>query len=78
MYRRSFQLLGTLASTWTIYASQHASLALSRHADPTPLRPINIVNYEAALGLQRRDTEDFSDLNLQTQSELIYGSPGGV
>ena len=78
MYRHSFQLLSTLASTWTICASQHVSLALSRHADPTLLRPISIVNYEAALGLQRRDSEDFSDLNLQTQSELIYGSPGGV
>lgn len=44
----------------------------------TVLRPIAIRDFEAAQGLQRRQgSEDFSDLSLQTQSQLIYGSPGG-
>ena len=42
------------------------------------MRPINVNEYEIATGLQRRDSEDFSDLSPQTQAELIYGSPAGV
>lgn len=41
------------------------------------MRPIHINDYEAATGLRRRASEDFSDLDLQTQSQLIYGSAGG-
>ena len=77
VYRHSFQLLSILASTWTIFASQHANRHVPRATGSTTLRPISIVNYEAAIGLQRRDSEEFSGLNLQTQSDLIYGSPGG-
>ena len=44
----------------------------------TKLRPIGIHDYEAALGLRRRDSEDFTDLDLQTQSQLIHGSLGGM
>ena len=42
------------------------------------MRPINVNDYEIATGLQRRDSETFSDLSPQTQAELIYGSPAGV
>ena len=51
----------------------------SAKAAPGPqiLRPLNIFDFEAAQGLQRRSTEDFSHLDLQAQSQLIYGSPGG-
>ena len=42
------------------------------------MRPINVNEYEIATGLQRRGSEDFSDLSPQTQAELIYGSPAGV
>ena len=41
------------------------------------LLPINLRHYEAAAGLRRRDEEDFSDLDPHTQSQLIYGRPGG-
>ena len=44
---------------------------------PEVLKPINIFAFEHAHGLQRRSTQDFSHLDLQTQSQLIYGSPGG-
>ena len=48
----------------------------TRNQDVTKLRPIGIHDYEAAMGLHRRDSGDFSDLDLRTQSQLIYGSPG--
>lgn len=44
---------------------------------PRQLQPIHIRNYEASFGLQRRSSEQFSSLDLQTQSQLIYGSPLG-
>lgn len=44
---------------------------------PQVLKAINIFDFQSAQGLQRRSSEDFSHLDLQTQSELIYGSPGG-
>ena len=44
---------------------------------PRQLRPIHLRNYEASFGLQRRSTEQFSSLDPQTQSQLIYGSPLG-
>ena len=62
------------------------ALALSRlhtgNAENVPkssalLLPINVRQYEAATGLQRRDDNDFSDLDPDTQSQLIYGRPGG-
>lgn len=40
------------------------------------LKPININDFEAATGIQRRAAEDFSHLNLSTQAQLIYGRPG--
>ena len=44
---------------------------------PALLLPINVRQYEAATGLRRRDENDFSDLDPATQSQLIYGRPGG-
>ena len=40
------------------------------------LQPIKIADFENAVGLQRRSAEEFSDLDLKTQSQLIYGRPG--
>lgn len=57
-------------------ASSHSKPHNFRYVSPKRLRPISIGNYEAAIGLQRRSSEDFSNLDLQAQSELIYGSPG--
>ena len=44
---------------------------------PALLLPISVRQYEAATGLRRRDDNDFSDLDPDTQSQLIYGRPGG-
>ena len=46
--------------------------------DPLTLLPINIRDFEAAAGIQRRASEDFSDLDPATQARLIYGQPGGT
>ena len=44
----------------------------------TVLHPINVRHYEAATGLNRREDQDFSNLDPTTQSQLIYGRPGGT
>lgn len=41
------------------------------------LKAINVRDFEHAAGVRRRSEEKLSDLNLQTQSQLIYGRPGG-
>ncbi|KAL8984679.1 MAG: hypothetical protein Q9177_004634 [Variospora cf. flavescens] len=43
----------------------------------TALKPINVLDFEAATGVQRRAAEDFSNLDLNTQAQLVYGRPGG-
>ena len=43
---------------------------------PLTLHPINLRDYETAIGLQRRAKEDFSALDPGTQAQLIYGRPG--
>ncbi len=72
-------LLKSLVILVTVLAAC-ASLALTieqpRSVTSTRLRPIRIGNHEATIGLQSRSSEAFSNLDLQTQSELIYGSPG--
>lgn len=60
----------------TAYNLSHPETEHHRSVPSNRLRPISITNYEAAIGLQRRSSEDFSDLDLQAQSELIHGSPG--
>lgn len=65
-----------LIAVFSFYASSHSKPQIPRHITPKNLRPIRISNCEAAIGLQRRSSEEFSNLDLQTQSELIYGSPG--
>ena len=49
---------------------------ITRVDEPLVLHPINLRDYESAVGLQRRGEDDFSDLDPKTQSQLIYGSPG--
>ena len=65
-----------LIAVFSSYASTRSKPQIPRYMTPNRLRPISISDYEAAIGLQRRSSEDFSNLDLQTQSELIYGSPG--
>lgn len=75
---RSSWLLAAATAFWPqsiAYPTTPSSID-NQSLGPKVLRPIGIRDYEAAVGLQRRDSEEFSDLNLETQSQLIYGSPG--
>ena len=58
-------------------ASSHSEPERPRDLPSNRLWPISIHDYESAIGLQPRSSEEFSDLDLQVQSELIYGTPGG-
>jgi len=79
MFRHTFTLSDLLVVLWSVCAASATVTGEPRNLQSTStrLRPIHINQYEAAMGLRRRSTEDFSDLNLQAQSEFIYGSPGG-
>lgn len=78
MYRSFLTLCSLLAISLPV-CTPFPSAGKSQNADSAPikLRPISVNDYEAAIGLHRRDEEDFSDLDLKEQSEFIYGSPGG-
>lgn len=66
-----------LVAVLTTYASPYTEPGYPQSVPSKRLRPISINDYEASIGLQRRSSKDFSDLDLQTQSELIYRSAGG-
>ena len=76
MYRTLPNWLIFLIAVFSSYASPHPEHQIPRYVTSNRLRPMRISNYEAAVGMQRRSSEDFSTLDLQTQSELIYGNPG--
>lgn len=79
MHRFMFSALCALAVALPASASSIPNLPRSDTPQPTTLKPISIRDYERAAGLRRRgDSEDFSDLDLQTQSQLVYGSPGSM
>ena len=42
------------------------------------LKPVNIRDFEIAADISRRGAADLSTLDLQTQSQLVYGRPGGL
>ena len=67
-----------LAVALALPGFSHPMLGETVLEGPTKLHPINVRNYEAATGLRRREDQDFSDLDPNTQSQLIYGSPGGM
>lgn len=70
-------LLAILLSTF-VTASFVASPGSADTADaPIILRPIKLNKTVDTEGLDRREAENFQDLDFQTQSELIFGSPGG-
>ncbi len=78
MYQSLSFALQALAVVSLASALPSPAIPYSPITQGTALRPIAIRDFEAATGLQRREiTEDFSDLSLQTQLQLIYGSPGG-
>lgn len=74
-----YRILSTaLLAIWVASpAFCHLGSAETVSEGPAILHPINIRHYEAATGLRRRDDQDFSDLDPNTQSQLIYGRPGG-
>lgn len=72
----SVRNLNVLAFVFPVVTSLSAAQQASAPPEGTTLRPINIVEYEASMGLQRRDSNDLSVLEPQSQSQLVYGSPG--
>lgn len=72
-FLRSVSALSLVAAAFSL----PSPLARPAPADSSAiLKPINIKDFENALGIQRRASDDFSDLDLQTQTQLIYGRPG--
>ena len=59
-------------------SSAYPATQKSESEEPVTLRPIGINDYEVATNLRRRDDQKFQDLDLQSQSQLIYGSPGSM
>ena len=78
IWQRSFRILSLLLLVLSAHAIRSSSPLVTGSLRHTVLKPIHVNHYEIAIGLQRRDSEDFSDLSPQTQAELIYGSPAGV
>ena len=78
MCQTSSRILSILLLVLSAHATRSSTPDAPGSLGHTVMRPINVNEYEIATGLQRRDSEDFSDLSPQTQAELIYGSPAGV
>lgn len=78
MRRFSLNIYCLLAAVFCPLAFAAGGINERGNGQVTRLRPIHIADYEAAMGLQRRESERFSGLSPQTQSELIYGTPGGM
>ncbi|KAL8753730.1 MAG: hypothetical protein Q9184_005337 [Pyrenodesmia sp. 2 TL-2023] len=76
MYRYSYALL--LAAATSILPTLGLSSPDNFIVGPsaTALKPINIHDFEAATGVQRIAAEEFAQLDLSTQAQLIYGRPG--
>ena len=78
MHRSLLPVLTALAVCLPASASPSPIVPRVPGSQGTILRPIAIRDFEAATGLQPRAVENFSNLNLQTQSQLIYGNSGGL
>ena len=78
IWQRSSPILVLFLLILYAHAIRSSSPDITGSLGNTVLKPVNVIEYETAIGLQRRDSEDFSDLSPQTQAELIYGSPAGV
>ena len=78
MHRSLLSVLGALAVCLPASASPSPIIPRVPGPQGTILRPLAIRDFEAAAGLQRRASEDFSNLDLQTQSQLIFGNSGGM
>ena len=69
-------LLGALALAFSTNALPSPFAQPIRDAGSTVLKAINIRDYESAMGIHRRSTDQFSDLDPQDQSQFIYGQKG--
>ena len=78
MLCNTVRVVWILLSLHVIFAFPSTNLSVHQDVQPMKLLAINANHYEAAMGLQRRDAEDFSSLSPQEQSQLIYGSPVGT
>ena len=70
-YHIFISTLAVLSASLPVYCLSN------NHGNPITLSPINIKDFEATVGIQRRADVDFSDLDPATQARLIYGQPGG-
>ena len=78
MQQTLLSVLSALAICLPASASLSPLLPRVPGSQGTVLRPIASRDLGAAAGLQRRAAEEFSNLDLQTQSQLIYGNAGGM
>ncbi len=74
MRRFSIASLGVLALISPVITTLNAPPQAPPPQHGTVLKPINIVDYEASMGLQRREPHDLSVLDPQNHTDLVYGS----
>ncbi|KAL8839222.1 MAG: hypothetical protein Q9170_001828 [Blastenia crenularia] len=67
---------GFLSVAATLLLSIFPSTSFASADEPSVLHPINLRDYETALGIHRRSGVEFTDLDPSTQTQLIYGRPG--
>ena len=77
MRRFSIAGLSVLASISSVITSLNAAPQTPSSKQGITLKPINIVDYEASMGLQRRGSHDLSVLEPKGHTDLVYGSPHG-
>ncbi len=77
MHSFTIASLGLFSLIQTVFTSLNALPQASPSQQGAILRPINIHDYKASVGIQRRGSNDLSSLNPQNQAALIYGSTDG-
>ena len=74
--RRSDVVMHALALLVIFISLISPAYSFSNFTDNEPFLPINIREYEAAMGIQRRAEEDLVDMRPKPHADLIYGRPG--
>ena len=77
MSRFSVAYLTALALIPSVITALHSPLQSPPSQQGTTLHPINILDYEASIGLQRRASNDLSVIEPQNQTEMMYKSADG-
>ncbi|KAL9134514.1 MAG: hypothetical protein Q9175_004305 [Cornicularia normoerica] len=75
MRRFPITSLSVFALISPVFTSMTAPPQASSPQQGTTLKPINIADYEASMGLQRRGSHHLSGLDPQNLTHLVYGSP---